>query len=76
MSHYAVKSEVTTSTVAAKLCCNGACLKKKGVSFYILNMNIYVKTGTSTSSSSSNNMQDQCLIITDIYGVREKKGCG
>ena len=26
----------------------------------------------SSSSSSSNNIQDQCLIITDIYGVREK----
>ena len=24
------------------------------------------------SSSSSNNIQDQCLIITDLYGVREK----
>ena len=27
-----------------------------------------------SSSSSSNNIQDQCLIITDIYGVREKGG--
>ena len=26
----------------------------------------------SSSSSSPNNIQDQCLIITDIYGVREK----
>ena len=26
------------------------------------------------NSSSSNNIQDQCLIITDIYGVREKGG--
>ena len=26
------------------------------------------------SSSSSNNIQDQCLIITDFYGVQEK-GC-
>ena len=26
----------------------------------------------SSSSSSSNNIQDQCLVITDIYGVREK----
>ena len=25
-------------------------------------------------SSSSNNIQDQCLIIADIYGVREKEG--
>ena len=25
-------------------------------------------------SSSSNNIQDHCLIITDIYGVREKGG--
>ena len=24
--------------------------------------------------SSSNNIQDQCLIITNIYGVREKGG--
>ena len=29
-------------------------------------------TRNSSSSSSSNNIQDQCLIITDIYGVREK----
>ena len=29
---------------------------------------------TVTSCSSSNNIQDQCLIITDIYGVREKGG--
>ena len=27
-----------------------------------------------SSSSSSSNIQDQCLIITDFYGVREK-GC-
>ena len=27
-----------------------------------------------SSSSSSNNIQDQCLIITDIYDVREKRG--
>ena len=29
-------------------------------------------TSTTTTYSSSNNIQDQCLIITDIYGVREK----
>ena len=28
----------------------------------------------SAAPSNNNNMQDQCLIITDIYGVREK-GC-
>ena len=26
------------------------------------------------SLSSANNIQDQCLIITDIYGVQEKRG--
>jgi len=37
----------------------------------------YVRMSYSSSfSSSSNNIQDQCLIITDICGVREKGGCG
>ena len=29
-------------------------------------------SSSSSSSSSSNNIQDKCLIITDIYGVRDK----
>ena len=31
-------------------------------------------SNSNSSSSSSNNIQDQCLIITDIYGVWEKGG--
>ena len=32
----------------------------------------HTSSSSVASSSSSNNIQDQCLIITDIYGVRDK----
>ena len=47
------------------------CIKQ---SFHLLSHVAYISTEhtSSSSSSPSNNIQDQYLIISDIYGVRER----
>ena len=54
--------------------CEGMCRSRTSlwiatVSFVKSELSVVDLLGNLFSSSSSNNIQDQCLIIADIYGV-------